>query len=98
MQVIGKFHVKISVTPNRLEICMAFITHKILFFYDSVQLLDSSPDALVKNLPDNDVKHLSHGFIGEFLRLVKQKGVYPYQYMDSFKKFLMTSCLIDVNF
>ena len=23
----------------------------------------------------------------EFLKLVKQKGVYPYEYMDSFKKF-----------
>ena len=24
---------------------------------------------------------------GEFLKLVKQKRVYPYEYMDSFKKF-----------
>ena len=26
-------------------------------------------------------------FSGEFLKPVKQKGVYPYDYMDSFKKF-----------
>ena len=26
-------------------------------------------------------------FSGEFLNPVKQKGVYPYDYMDSFKKF-----------
>ena len=25
---------------------------------------------------------------GEQLKLVKQKGVYPYKYMDSFKKFI----------
>ena len=66
---------------------MALITRKILFFDDSVQFMNSSLESLVKNLLDNDFKHLSHGFIGEFLRLVKQKGVYPYEYMDSFKKF-----------
>ena len=66
---------------------MALITRKILFFDDSVQFMNSSLESLVKNLSDNDFKHLSHGFIGEFLRLVKQKGVYPYEYMDSFKKF-----------
>ena len=27
------------------------------------------------------------GFSGGFLKLVKQKGVYPYEYMDSFKNF-----------
>ena len=31
--------------------------------------------------------HLSEKFSIELLRLVKQKGVYPNQYMDSFKKF-----------
>ena len=30
---------------------------------------------------------MSEEFSGEFLELVKQKGVYPYEYMDSFKKF-----------
>ena len=26
-------------------------------------------------------------FSGDFLKLGKQKGVYPYEYMDSFEKF-----------
>ena len=30
---------------------------------------------------------MSEGFSGEFLKLVKQKGVYPYEYTDSSKKF-----------
>ena len=30
---------------------------------------------------------MSEEVSGEFLKLVKQKGVYPYEYMDSFKKF-----------
>ena len=30
---------------------------------------------------------LSEELSGKFLKLVKQKGVYPYEYMDSFEKF-----------
>ena len=30
---------------------------------------------------------LSKEFSGEMLELVKEKGVYPYEYMDSFKRF-----------
>ena len=42
---------------------------------------------MVKNLSDNDFKNFSKKFSGKFLELVKQKGVCPYEYMDSFKKF-----------
>ena len=30
---------------------------------------------------------MSEEFSGEFLELVKEKGVYPYEYIGSFKKF-----------
>ena len=36
---------------------------------------------------DNGFKYLLQEFNGDFSELVKQKGVYPYEYMDSFKKF-----------
>ena len=49
--------------------------------------MNSSLDSLVKNLSNNDFKYLSEEFSGEFLKLVKQKGVYAYEYMDSFEKF-----------
>ena len=49
--------------------------------------MNSSLDSLVKNLSDDDFNYLSEEFSGEFLELVKQKGVYPYEYMDSFKRF-----------
>ena len=49
--------------------------------------MNSSIDALVKNLSDNDSKYISREFRGDLPELVKQKGVYPYEYMDSFKKF-----------
>ena len=87
MQEIGKFDGKISVIPNGLEKYMAFTINKNLFFIDSMQFMNSILDALVKNLSDNDFKYLSREFIGEQLKLVKQKAVYPYEYMDSFKRF-----------
>ena len=43
-------------------------------------------DSLVKNVLSDDFKYLSIEFNGELLELVKEKGVYPFEYMDSFKK------------
>ena len=72
---------------NGLEKYMAFIINTNLVFIDSMQFMNSSLDSLVEHLSDNDFKYLSEEFSGEFLKLVKQKGVYPYRYMDSFKTF-----------
>ena len=49
--------------------------------------MNSSLDVLFKNLSNNDFKYLSQKFCSHLLELVKQKGVYPYEYMDSFKTF-----------
>ena len=49
--------------------------------------MNSSLDSLIKILSDNDFKYLSEEFSGEFLKLVKQREVYPYEYLNSFKKF-----------
>ena len=49
--------------------------------------MNFSLDTLVKNLSDNDFKYLLLQRSGDLLELVKQKGMYPYKYMDSFKKF-----------
>ena len=87
MKEVSKFDVKVSVIPNGLEKYMAFTINTNLVFTDSMQFMNSSLDSLVKNLSDKDFKYLSEEFSGEFLELVKQKGVYPYEYMDSFKKF-----------
>ena len=43
-----------------------------------MQFMNSSLDRLVKNVTDNDFKYLSQEFWGDFLKLVKQKGVDPY--------------------
>ena len=63
---------------------MAFTINSNLVFIDSMQFMNPSLDALVKNLSEND---LSQEFSGDVSELVKWKGVYPYKYTDSFKKF-----------
>ena len=65
---------------------MAFTINKNLFFIDSKQFMNSTLEKLVKNLWDNGFKNLSEELNPEQLKLVKQKGVYPYEYMDSFEK------------
>ena len=66
---------------------MAFTINRNLIFIDSIQFKNSSLNALANNLSDNDFKYLSKEFSDEVLRLVKQKGMYPYEYIDSFEKF-----------
>ena len=66
---------------------MLFTIKNKLVFIDSMQFVNSSLNPLVKNLSDKDFKYLSKEFGDDLLELVKQKGVYPFQYMSNFKKF-----------
>ena len=68
MQEINKFDVEISVIPIALEKYMAFKINKNLVFIESMQSMNSSLDILVKDLPDNDFKHLSQEFNGDLLK------------------------------
>ena len=79
---LSNFNVKISVIPNGLEKYMAFTLIKNLVFIDSMLFMNSSLD-----LTDKDFKNLSEEFSNEQLKLVKEKGIYAYEYMSSFKKF-----------
>ena len=56
-------------------------------FIGSMQCMNSSLEKLVKNLSDNDFKYLAKEFDFKNLELLKQKGAYPSEYMDSFKRF-----------
>ena len=84
---LNKFDVKIDVIPNRLEKYMAFFLNKNLVFIDSMQFMNSSLEKLVKNLSDDDFKYLTKEFGSKNLELLKQKGAYPFESMDSFKRF-----------
>ena len=59
--------------PNGLEKYMVFTINKSLVFIDSKQFMNSSLDALVQNLSENDFKYLSQEFSGDLLELVKNK-------------------------
>ena len=56
-------------------------------FIDSMQFVSSSLDKLDKNLSDEDFKYLVEEFGFENLELSKQKGAYPYEYVNSFERF-----------
>ena len=60
---------------------------KNVVFIDSMQFMNRSLDSLVKNLVDEDFKYLSEEYSGENLGLVKEKGLYAFEYMSSFKRF-----------
>ena len=64
---------------------MAFVIDKSLVFVDSMQFMNSSLDLSVKNLTETDFKYLSREFRSEQLKSVKQKRMYPYEYMDNFE-------------
>ena len=84
---LSRFNVKVSVIPNGMEKYMAFTINKNLVFIDTMQFMNCSLEKLVKNLNDKDFKYLSEDVSDEQLKLVKEKGIYPYEYMNSFKRF-----------
>jgi hypothetical protein len=96
MQEIGKItknhthndkQMNINVIPNNMEKYMAFMLGKNLTFIDSFQFMSQSLNSLTNNLPEEAFKYTSKLFQNNKLKLMKQKGLYPYDYMDSFDKF-----------
>ena len=78
----------INVISNNMGKYMAFMLGKHLVFIDSLQFMSSSLDKLVSNLPNDVFKYTSEEIKNDKkLKLMKQKGVYPYNYMDSFNRF-----------
>ena len=52
-----------------------------------MQFMNPSLEKLVKNLLDDDFKYLTEEFGSKNLELLKQEDAYPYEYVDSFKRF-----------
>ena len=82
-----KCQMNINAIPNNMEKYMAFMLGNHLTFIDSFQFMSSSLEKLVSNLPKESLKYTSQKFKGKKLDLMSQKGVCPYDFMDSFDKF-----------
>ena len=55
-------------------------------FIDSFKFMATSLDSLVNNLPKESFKNLTEFYEGEQLDLIKRKGVFPYDWFDSFNR------------
>ena len=55
-------------------------------FIDSFKFMAASLDSLVNNLPEDAFNNLKRYYTGDKLSLVKRKGVYPYEYMDTLER------------
>ncbi|CAB4001817.1 Gastrula zinc finger [Paramuricea clavata] len=86
MQEIGKFKMNINVVPNNMEKYISFSLGKSLVFIDSIQFMASSLEALVNNLSAEDFKIVGKRWQGEDFDLVRQKGIFPYEYLDDISK------------
>ena len=82
-----KCQMNINAIPNNMEKYMAFMLGNHLTFLDSFQFMSSGLEKLVSNLPRQSFKYTSEEFEGKELDLMVRKGVYPYDYVDSFDKF-----------
>ena len=57
-----------------------------LRFIDSFKFMPSSLDALSKNLKDDQCTELAKEYSGNKFQLMRKKGVYPYEYMNSIER------------
>ena len=90
---LGKSHGSISCIPNNDEKYISFgksitVDDKKfeIRFIDSFKFMASSLDALCKNLSREQFREMNKVFKSDTDLLIR-KGVYPYDYMDSFDKF-----------
>ena len=57
-----------------------------IVFKDSMKFIKSSMEALVNNLPKDAFKNLEKYFTPEQTKILKQKGFFPYDYLDNIEK------------
>ena len=67
---------------------MSVIVNNSIVFSDSLQFCKDSLDSLAGNLQDNDLIHLLSEFPKDKLELLRKKDSYPYEWVDSYKKFI----------
>ena len=84
MQSLSKMDGKISCIPNNTEKYISFSLDQLTFI-DSIQFLSASLDKLVSGNKKFDIT--SEYSNSEYIDILTRKGVYPYEYMDSWDRF-----------
>ena len=87
IQKLGEFGLDINVIPTNSEKYMSFTWGKKLVFIDSFQFMPSSLEKLANNLSKDKYKYLENELGTENSHLLKQKGVYCYEYTDNWDKY-----------
>lgn len=85
MQKIHTTNSNITCIPNNAEKYISFSIGQLKFL-DSFQFMASSLEKLVDATDKTDFK-LTKSQFGDKTDLLLRKGVYPYEYIDSFVKF-----------
>ena len=67
---------------------MSIIINNSIVFLDLLQFWKASLDNLAGNLEDKGFKHLMSEFPKDKLELLRKKDSYPYEWLDSYKKFI----------
>ena len=84
---LKKKHGRVNVIPTNIEKYMAFSVGRLQFL-DSYQFVSASLDDLTKTLSDDEMIYTRECFNEEEqFNMVKQKGVFPYDYLDSIDRF-----------
>ena len=81
---------RVGLIPQNLKKYLS-LTVGQLKFSDSFQFTPKSLDVLSKTLEDDEFKYLVESCTTSHFDLIRRKGVYPYDYMDSVERFEETA-------
>ena len=75
---------------------MAFMISDLVFI-DAFQFMSSSLSNLANKLPKDGFHYIKNAFGSATHDLITKKGIYPYDYMDSFDRFEEMGYLQKIN-
>ena len=88
---------KVKVIPQNMERYLSLSVGQLKFL-DSFQFTPKSLDELSKTMTDDELRYLVETYPTDNLSLIRRKGVYPYDYMDSFDRFEESESPLQADF
>ena len=81
---------KVRVIPQNLEKYISLSVGQLKFL-DYLHFTIQSLDSLVNTLEDDEFRYLEESYTTSHFELIRRKGIYPYDYMNSVDRFEETS-------